>query len=322
MDNNLLKYKEELLNTGLFRRVSEGQYVCKTCPFCGDTKSHMYVLIKLNDDTPVLYNCFKCNSHGVMNKKFLSYFNLNDIKIPRGKGNFKKKIDVAKASSSIEANKYLVNENDNADFVCHYIESRVGHYPTLSELQFFQYLSKPMDYAKEYLGGNYKPNTFKNRYWFRLTNGNIIGRYKDDSSSYRWCKYNSNNISGRGMYTIKLPFDLYKPVNVYIAEGVMDVIGLYYNYIQDNNVYIAVLGREYVFGIQHMINMGIYGDSVNIKIFKDSDVNTDDIKVSMPVRSLFNKIEIYQNASGKDYGLLPNELDIQKVATLRKGASI
>ena len=63
MDNNLLKYKEELLNTGLFRRVSEGQYVCKTCPFCGDTKSHMYVLIKLNDDTPVLYNCFKCNSH-------------------------------------------------------------------------------------------------------------------------------------------------------------------------------------------------------------------------------------------------------------------
>ena len=78
MDNNLLKYKEELLNTGLFRRVSEGQYVCKTCPFCGDTKGHMYVLIKLNDDTPVLYNCFKCNSHGVMNKKFLSYFNLNE----------------------------------------------------------------------------------------------------------------------------------------------------------------------------------------------------------------------------------------------------
>ena len=39
-----LEYKQKLLDTGLFKRVSEGQYTCQVCPFCGDRKSHMYVM--------------------------------------------------------------------------------------------------------------------------------------------------------------------------------------------------------------------------------------------------------------------------------------
>ena len=53
--------------------------------------------------------------------------------------------------------------------------------------------------------------------------------------------------------------------------------------------------------------------SVNIKIFKDSDVPTSNIKVDAVMEKLFKHIDIYENLMGKDYGVLPDELDIHKI---------
>lgn len=308
MINNNIEYKEKLLNTGIFKRVSEGQYTCQECPFCGDRKRHMYVRISLTDDVPVMYNCFKCNSHGIMNKKFLEYFNLENIQIPRN--SYRKKIDIPKVSSSNSI--ITVCENDDIIDICNYIESRVGKYPTLSELQYFQYIGNPGEYVKEYFGDNNNQRMFFNRGWFKLTNGGMTGRWYGDDTKQRWRKYNNHQAKSVGLYTMKIPFDLYKPINVYIAEGIMDVIGLYYNYTQDNNIYIACLGRNYSYGMKHLVSMGIFGKSVNIKIFKDSDVKTSDIQIDGHLRKLFGKVEIYRNAMSKDYGILPDKLEIEK----------
>lgn len=296
-------YKEELISSGIFKRVNNYQYRCN-CPFCGDLKGHMYVLIRM-DDTPVLYNCFKCNAHGKMNKKFLEYFGIDNIKIP-----FTSKKKIIESKTSSNANIETVSPNDDITNICEYIQSRVGHYPTLSELQSFQYISNPELYAKDYFGKTNINKTLFNRYWFRLTNGNIIGRYIDDTKTPRWLKYN-HITNSKGLYTIKNPFDAYKTINVYIAEGIMDVIGLYYNYIQNNNIYIATLGRNYADGLNHLISMGIFGDSVCVKIFKDSDFSK--IWIDDHTRQLFKRIDIYGNMSAKDYGVTPDKLDIHKV---------
>lgn len=308
-------YKEKLLETGLFRRVREGQYKCQYCPFCGDSKWHMYVMIKLTDDTPVLYNCFKCNSHGRLNKNFLEYYNIDHITIPRN-SSFRKKIISPKASSV--PSELLVDERCSIDFVCEYIQSKVGHYPTLAELQYFQYVGDPKKYAMEYLGyDGTNDKVFKDRNWFRMTNGNIIGRWKDDNTKVRWYKY-LGKVVGRGLYTIKLPVDLYQQINVCIVEGVMDAIGLYYNYPQPNSLYIACLGKDYSSAMRHVISLGIFGDGVDIKIFKDSDVKTNAIRIDERLRSLFNNVDIYQNIADKDYGVLPDKLDVQKASRVLK----
>jgi hypothetical protein len=306
-------YKERLIETGIFQRVNSSQYRCN-CPYCGDRKKHMYVFIKLTDDSPVLYNCFKCNASGIMNKTLLEYLGIEDINIP--KQSFGKHIDM-NSTASAKMSMVTVNEKCNIDCVCEYINNKVGHYPTLNELQYFQYVGDPVTYAMEYLGyKNKDTNIFKNRNWFRLTNGNIAGRWVNDNNDLSWLKFKSNNVKGRGLYTIKLPFDLYQPINVYITEGIMDVIGLYYNYKKDDNcIYIATMGKHYENGIKHLVSMGIFGTSVNIKIFKDSDVKVSDIYIDKYLRKLFNKIDIYQNTIGHDYGMLPNEIDIQKVIT-------
>ena len=314
MSNTNTEFKEALLNTGLFKKTPSNpdQYRCKTCPFCGDMKWHMYVLIKVSDDTPVMYHCFKCNESGVMNKQWLEYFDLN-IQIPRQ--TYKKKLDVSTVSTIV--NQLSCNDTDDVRMVSQYIFDRVGHAPTLEQLQMFQYVGNPFQYVKEYLEPEIQSDYYlKQRCWFKLTNGNICGRAYNKHEKMRWLRYQTKNCVGRGLYTIKEPIDLYKPINVCIAEGVMDVIGLYYHYPVSNAFHVAVLGKDYHIGIQHMLNMGVFGDSVNIKIFKDSDVDTNKIKVDQHVRQLFKKVEVYQNTLASDYGVDGEHMEIVRVTKL------
>lgn len=211
-------------------------------------------------------------------------------------------------------------ENEEIEDIKKYISIRVGvniNDITLDDVRYFQYIPDPLKYANEYLGHPNENNCnneryFNNRHWFRMTNGNICGRiFNDNNTNYRWIKYKpSVTLSGSGLYTIKCAFDLHKQINVYIAEGVIDVIGLYYNYIRDNNIYIATLSSNYSLGIKYLIDTGIFGKSVNIKIFKDNDQNN--IFIDNRLRKLFNKIEIYHNTMDKDVGVPIDRLDIQK----------
>jgi len=316
MSNQLMEFKESLINSGLFKRTpsNPSQYRCQTCPFCGDTRGKMYVSINLSNDDPVLYHCFICNASGVMNKEFLEYFDLGDsIMIP--KQSYRKKLDVSQVSTIV--NQVSCNEQDDLTNVSSYIQSRVDVIPTLQELQTFQYVGNPFQYTKEYLEPEIQSDYYlKRRAWFKLTNGNMIGRTYNDSDKMRWLRYHTKNCTGKGLYTMKEPLDLYRPINILIAEGVMDVIGLYYHYPIPNSFHIAVLGKEYQQGIQHVLNMGIFGSSIHIKIFKDADVDLNRIRIHSNLVKLFKSIEIYQNAIDHDYGVSSDHVEIVKLSKL------
>lgn len=304
------EFKRKLIATGLFSKVSgSGQYVCKTCPFCGDMKKHMYVLIKQDDDTPVLYNCFKCNAHGIVNREFIDYFGIDDIEIPKLKGN--RKIN---PNNSVSVVLNLIDFDKDFDMInsgTSYIESRVGVRPSVNDLTAFQLIGNPYGYVDAYLGG--EKNNLKGRIWFRLSNGNIIGRATNSNSS-RWLKKNydggSSDYIGTGVYVIKRPIDPYQTINVCVCEGVMDAIGLYYHSDVNNTLIIACMGRDYLNGIKYAIDAGIFGDSVNVRIYKDSDV--ENVKIPMIHRMLFKSITIYQNTIGKDFGVPANQIEIER----------
>lgn len=317
MNQSLYEFKVKLLETGIFRHQSKDEYTCE-CPNCGDRRKHCYVLIRLTDDTPVVYNCFKCTAKGIVNQKFLEYFNLDNIQIPNYK--FSKKIEV-QSSASAKMNITSVTEEDDIREVSDYILERIGVLPTLEELQYFQYVAKPKLYASEYLGYDGKNDSqFRQRHWFRLTNGTIHGRLDsmyEDGTKRRWQRFQSNRVKGVGLYTVKKPFDLYETINVCIAEGIVDVMGLYYHGNIPNPIFIAVLGKNYTKGIEHILNMGIFGDSVNIKIFKDPNVNADEIFVPFQMQKIFKHIDVYENALGFDYGVHEDKIEINRVRKIR-----
>ena len=307
MNDALTKFKETLLGTGLFRKVSgEGQYVCKVCPYCGDVKNHLYVLIKF-DDTPVLYKCFKCNSSGVLDKKFMEYFDIQ-CDIPNVRRRRKIELNTHLSSKVSE----FVNNRMDLMYVYDYINERVGITPTFDDLKAFQVVGNPYEYAREYLGGDC--TGFKNRVWFRCTNGTLVGRSLRDDVHLRWKKY-CNMSTSRGLYTIKKPFDLTKTVNVCICEGVMDAIGLYYYNIQmeeiDNPVFIACLGSDYMSAVKYILNLGIFGDSVCIRIYKDADVES--VKIDHRLCAFFKSVNVYMNSISKDYGVPSEMIEIVRV---------
>lgn len=308
MNTKAIEFKESLISTGLFKRTSNTQYRVKDCPICGDRKWHCYVKIDLSNDGPVVYHCFKCNNSGFINDKFLEYLGIDNVNIPQF-SRFKK-LDISESVSEKISGR-TVDEKDDIKGVSEYIYDRIGHYPTLVDLQFFNYIGNPMQYTSDYLGTEGQ-NMIYNRYWFRMTNGNITGRWHNDDTHMRWLKYKSTKVRGSGLYKIDIPVDIYQPINVIIAEGIMDVIGLYYNYTElKNNIYIATLGKDYEKGIRHILGRGIFGDNVVIKIFKDSDVKS--IYIDHNLKRLFKRVDIYENLKGKDYGVQREMLDVHKV---------
>ena len=312
--DELLKFKESLINSGLFKHMNTIQYTCQ-CPYCLDNRQHCYVKIDTGSDQPVVFYCHKCIAHGRVGKDFLDRLNL-DIPLPKFTGSAP--LDTNKGVS-IKVIGDTVTEKHDTSRVRDYIESRVGHYPTLDELKIFQYVGDPRKYAFDYLGYNGTGRPFNNRFWFKLTNGNITGRWKDDNTEHRWMNFKTNRVRTSGLYTLKSGIDPYKPITIVIAEGIFDIIGLYYNGNIENGMYIAVEGKGYSRGIKHALSKGIFGDSVSVRIFRDPNVKNEEVYVDPVSRELFKSVDLYYNAFDKDYGILPGELDIHKVLNWKGG---
>lgn len=315
MNEELARFKEALINSGAFKRTAtrRDEYRGKICPRCGDVKWHTYLKIDVTNESPVVWHCFKCNEAGIVNKEFLKAYDLS-INTPRNV-KYHKQIDVQEAVST-KLNNVSVTDTDDVSNVSQYIQSRVGIIPTMEELQMFRYVGNPFKYVNEYFGDGINKH-MDQRCWFQLTNGNIIGRCYNDETEYRWLRYQTKKVRGRGLYTMRRGLDTHQVINIVISEGIMDSIGLYYHYPIENAIYISTLGSDYKAGIQHMMKLGIFGDSVIIHIFKDSDVSNDMIKIPIGLQKLFKHIFLYQNTIGKDYGVFKEELDIHKIKKIK-----
>ena len=318
MSTELLSFKEALINSGVLKRTptNRDQYRGMLCPRCGDTKYHCYVKISLTNEDPPLWHCFKCNSGGIVGKEFLKAYHIDDISMPKNM-KYHKRIESNEAVS-IKLNQVSCNKQDPLDDVIAYTSARVGIHPTLPELQMFRYVGNPHGYVKEFFGmDEYNSNMLNERLWFQLNNGNIIGRTNNDDTEYRWLRYKTNRVRGRGIYTFRTGIDTHEPINVIIAEGIYDCIGLYYHYPVNNALYIATLGSDYKYGIQHIMKMGVFGDSVTIHIFKDADVNTNMIQIPKSLCKLFKHVFVYGNSIAKDYGYPKHMMEIHRVLKIK-----
>lgn len=306
-------YKLKMLQSGLFTKTgTNNEYRCN-CPYCGDTKKHMYVYIDINSDDIVRYNCFRCPAKGYLNSnKLLKDLGI-DAELPKGIKQLKKlNVDTCVSFDISD----LINDGDDVDMIRDYVIKRVGVRPTMEELKMFQYIGNVKEYVKSYLGDD-SGNIDTSRVWFKMTNGGIIGRRVDDIDDMRWLKYKSNRIKGAGLYQMKTLSDPGCELNIMICEGVFDCIGLYYHYrVMDNCIYIAVCDKNYQKGIIHMLNKGIFGNSVNVHIFKDSNVDVDSIKINNDIVSLYKSVSIYGNMLYKDYGIDRSMFEIKRLRRL------
>ena len=302
------------------------------CPICGDSQkdfrdAHCYIKCNLNDPTePVLYNCFLCNAHGKVNSDFLMKLGVkSDIatKIT------KKRYNRLSASniSNIEIMTGTVNMNSDQ---VKYINYRLGPGLTAEDFEKFK-IVWDMDTLKKCITNTSTINTLPNNrnsisfisenkqmILIRTFENQYFGTHEHDTGMLRWIKrylFNSNN-NDRTFYTIKSQVDLFTKddIVVNIAEGIIDIISVYKNFTDvPNSAYLAVLGSDYLKGVDFIISKGLIGSNVQLRIYVDSDVDIN--KIKGPVKKykwLFKSISFYQNIKSKDVGVPIDQIKLRE----------
>ena len=308
---NIIEFKRMLIDhCGLKPGGRNVWWRAQTCPFCGNNKWKFYLYININDDSSVGYDCKRCNTKShIIDQTVLNSLGIYGEQIPKFKG-----VKTIRQNGELFTDLDLLPESTNVTDIQNYVNSRIGVIPTFDELKMFNYVADPVKYCKMVSSNEFNPNMFINRFCFKLTNGALTCRYHDDSQT-RWIKHSVVNDAGPGLYTINHSVNPSLPINIAIAEGVFDIMGLYYHANIDNCLYISTQGTNYASGILHTLNKGIFGSNVSIGIYKDGNVKNYEIKYNKKYNKLFKSITIYENIIESDYGYPKNKIEIHKSLT-------
>lgn len=338
---NEYDFKQEvqyrLLQLPYAHRINSNQIALR-CQFCGDSKkdkrkTRFYVQTNLNNDNPILYNCFNCGVSGILTPSVLRTFEINDLKLNSNLIVYNKQIQKRfNKIHNIKDNKFnyrvpigrtgTIDENKKR-----YIENRLGLSFTFEELQRLKVIFSLEQFLKynnidEVTTNAERANLLNNDYIGFLTVRNEFIVYRDitDSNKLRYDKYSviKSIDNSRKFYTIPNHIDILTDDDIYInlAEGTFDILGIFYhvkNQKLKNQIYAAVCGAAYTSVIKYFLSLGLIGDNIIINIYSDNDKNYYWYKNMIEELSPFVKsINIFYNVKAKDYGVHKDQIELVK----------
>ncbi|HAU84555.1 MAG TPA: hypothetical protein DCW90_03305 [Lachnospiraceae bacterium] len=345
-------YKERFINA-LYKRdftpIKRGDSYVVRCPFCGDSsnpkKAHLYITINLDDNTPILYNCFRCPAGGVMNRDVMEKLNLDDPELTNG-------IGVLNRTTERYDQKHINNEETILHFdykipelkespKLDYIRSRLGYNFSLCDFEDMKVITSLKEFLKlnklkKITCPDWVAYMYERDYVGFLSHGNshILFRDITGKNQYAWVKYPITESSKRGkiFYTLSGAVDIFTKdeITINIGEGVFDVLGVYYHFFygNKNTINLAVTGKYYMQALYYMISLGLCGYNVTVNIFSDNDEKfnqkrdkkrtTNDTSMDTyrelfkDIKYMFKTINIFYNEIGKDCGVPKDKISLIK----------
>ena len=345
MSNVKQEVIDALFNKGEYiRQVNDVEYRTR-CPFCGDSQKnfntgHLYIRINVEDNFPMVYNCFKCNESGIVDSEFLSVMDIGSSELKASLINMNKNCDNQSSHKFLNGDNnivfdYELPEVDRNEKI-KYIEKRldvklsdkdIKKMKIITSLKDFLLLNKidkiPCDTRVA--------NNIEDHYVGFLTFGSshILFRDISEREKYRWIKYpiTKESNSCRAFYSIESSIDILSDEKIIInlCEGVLDGLSLYKNlgYNGENVLNIAVCGKHYVGILTKLLNMGLVGDNVELNIFADNDEDFNDKnnrptdiayfkRIMKKVRYLYGSVNVYYNTIGKDIGVGKEKIKLKR----------
>lgn len=297
-------------NTTVFIKVSPIQYRIR-CPICGDSQknlkdAHCYIKCTFDPTEPLLYNCFKCNSGGIVNSRFLQKLNINSDLIDKVNNQKFNKIGSIKSTNiDLVTGSPVMNSNQ-----VKYIEYRLGSGFTSEDYDKFKILwniENVYPYVSNIRTRNTLPNNNDSISFLSDDKSMMLTRSLYDNINDRWRKIKLFPSENKSFYTIKTTLNIFTEdtIIVNIAEGIMDILSIYKNFNDcENSVFIATLGSDYVSGVEYALVKGIIGTNVEVRIYVDNDINERDLKYRLKkYKWLFKSITILKNIMSKDVGV-------------------
>ena len=324
----------------LAKIASGGREIVLRCKSCGDSDNpkhaHLYIKVPQSDEEVPLYNCKKCNASGIVDDLFLRRYGCEDTRVMIDLATHNEKLKSSlrfvkyKNSSKYYLNNIIFDDKYNT-YKLNYINSRIGSNFTIDDIRDLKIFLNLIDILRY---NNITPtrdqriieglNTFfigfisyDNSYAImRKVVDKDIGDSKLDK---RYINYKFvEDYETVTFYTIPAEIDSLsnEPINIHIAEGVFDILSIYYNLNNRNNkqnIYITAAGKSYKEALKFVLTkIGMVNFIINL--YPDNDVHDRDLyklilKDILPLQvPIFIHRNLYPNE--KDFGVPLDRINI------------
>lgn len=326
--------KEYMVNNCNAKIASGGKEIIKRCHFCGDSRdsSSAHLYIGLRNDGSIVYNCFKCNSHGVVDGRFLRDIGCYDIGLitlcMENNKNSNQSNNNAIKQYSPRSNKFYTNRliipQSNDEFSIKklgYLSKRLGVNIGLEDVESLRVILNLNDFLSVNNINNLTRHpdivdVFSKFFiGFLTTDGSYVilrrvvqEKLLDPSIDLRYTNYNVfGNNNGNKYYTVPASIDVNKPITVRISEGIFDILSVMYNITgrEDNTIFCAANGKGYLSMISFLISTyGLVGFDLDLYMDNDVDKYTED-KIINVSKVFTNHINVHHNVfdGEKDFGV-------------------
>ena len=317
--------------------VSGGREILVRCRFCGDSQKNLsdaHLYISLDENKP-FYNCFKCRASGVINGEFLSSLSNsvidNDLlatikaktnkfisksKTVLGMKNFKLRYDWIDDNELNRAKRDYINRRlglnlDYNELIRNKIVLSIYDLLVLNNINKTTFPPDVMDELNSSFLGALSINscfvTMKN-----LRPGKVSKYIDHKYIDYPIYQQNDNM---RRFYSIPTRINLLspEPIQVHIAEGIFDVLGIFYNVCGGNreqNLYINCGDKSYNTVVKMLsVCYGLINCEFNFYI--DNDVSNKEVYVN----TLGRPYRFFRNTfpGEKDYGVSADRIQHTRV---------
>lgn len=320
MDNEI---KRKVLNAikdhvDVFIPKSSIQYVIR-CPLCGDTDkdpTHAHCYIKCSNDPlePLQYNCFLCNNNGRIGRYFLDKLGIEQDLIKE----YGTDIRYNKLSTMKDIKELNLSDIDMNSDQIRYIEYRLGKGLTKEDYMKFRIVPDIHElepYISDKRIKHTLPSNMNSVSFLTEDNSLLLTRLFEDDGNRRWMKKRLFHSDNKSMYTIKTLLNLFteEEITINISEGVLDVISIYKNFNEGLNVHIAVIGSNYIEGLEYMMSKGLIGENIKVKFYIDDNINAKQLKNQLKIyKWIFKSIHIYENILYKDIGTKIDKIQLKE----------
>lgn len=325
---NINKYISLLLKLPKAELVSNDREVVCRCQYCQDSKNpdskHFYISIP-TDNKPSFFNCFKCNSHGIVTNKVLAEWNLHDTDVY---------IDLLRYNASImklpQNSIYVDNEIYNvantfsdtpiSELKLRYINARLGIKLTLSDVisnKIVLNLDEVISYNKLNLSRHKNIVSELSNYFIgflscdnafinlrRIVDKGIV--YEKIDKRYVYYNLVNKYDNTHKYYIIPNELNTNYPIDIRLCEGPLDALSIKYNLTNGllNQVYMAIGGSGYTIALRYiLLSLGVPNINVHVYIDSDKDNQRNINKIANSIYGLGIPLYIHRNLIGKDMGV-------------------
>lgn len=308
------------------------------CPFCGDSRNsqshaHMYIKCKVDGNRFPVFMCQRCGQNGIFDTYTLELLDIYDTDIELLYKSYK--VNMSKQfGGKLQYNNKIKNikipmplNNTNTIRKIKYIEDRLGIKLTGKDISKYKLIFNIIDFLQinnidqytrdkriiEGIDNQYIGFLSINKEYLNCRNTGPIDNYLKRYINYNIFGLDDNT---KKFYTLSNTVDCMRNVEIIIAEGPFDIIGIY-NHIYDKDdkdrIFVASLGMSCLSLVKYFIKQGfIFCD---LKIFADKGVNLSyyrDIKKKLGYKFKGTMEIFYNEMKGeKDFGVRPDQIKLK-----------